>query len=209
MSSPKSRRELYSEATRAALLETATRMFTEDGFTATSLDDIATATQVTRGAVYHHFANKQALFRAVIEVQELAVVGRATEAALAQSDPWSAAMAALDTFLDSCCDSVYARLCSVEAPIALGWANWMELETEHMLGVIEKFVVMLVDAGIMPATPGRTAAQLTFHLLGGAGRIIAEAPEESRAEARATSGLVVKAMVSGLRIPTEPEGQAG
>ena len=199
MSSPKSRRELYSEATRAALVETATRMFATDGFVHTSLDDIATGTQVTRGAVYHHFANKQALFRAVIELQEADVVGRATAAALEHTEPWSAAMAALDTFLDSCCDPVYARLCWVEAPIALGWANWMDLESVHMLGSIETFVAMLVDAGILPAPTGQTAAQLMFHLLGGAGRIIAEASEESRAEARATVGLVVKGMVAGLR----------
>lgn len=190
---------MYSEATRAALVETATRMFARDGFTHTSLDDIATGTQVTRGAVYHHFSNKQALFRAVIELQEQDVVGRAMKAALAQPEPWSAAMAALDSFLDSCCDPVYARLCWVEAPVALGWADWMELETEHMLGSIETFLGALVEAGIVPATTERTAAQLVFQLLGGAGRIIAEAPADARAEARATSGRVVKAMIAGLR----------
>ena len=70
MSRPKSRRELYSEATRAALLETATAMFAERGFARTSLDDIAVATQVTRGAVYHHFESKQALFEAVFDQLE-------------------------------------------------------------------------------------------------------------------------------------------
>src|SRR6266702_432282 len=60
----RSRRELYSEATRAALLDEATRLFAERGYAGTSLEDVASASQVTRGAVYHHFEAKHALFEA-------------------------------------------------------------------------------------------------------------------------------------------------
>lgn len=201
MSSPKSRRELYSEATRAALLETAARMFTERGFTKTSLDDIAAATQVTRGAVYHHFANKQALFLATVEVQQQAVVEKAVAAALAVPDDlWAGTFAALDTFLDTCTDPTYVRLCWVEAPIALGWARMVEMEEQHMLGFIEKFVALLVEAGHIAPSPGRTAAKLVFHLLGGAGITITETSEAELAEVRSTCGTILKAMLTGLRI---------
>ncbi|MGI5126571.1 TetR family transcriptional regulator [Pseudonocardia sp. CA-107938] len=200
MSSPKSRRELYSEATRAALLETATRMFAADGFTKTSLDDIATATQVTRGAVYHHFANKTALFVAVIEAQEQVVVDRAVADALAADGEWAAAMAALDAYLDSCCDPVYGRLCWIEAPIALGYSEWLEWEADHTLGLVEKFVVSLIDAGVIGPTPVGIGSRMVFHLMGGAGSAIAGAPEDSRTQVRQECGLVIKAMVSGLRI---------
>src|ERR1700754_27350 len=115
MSRAKSRREQYSEATRAALLETATAMFAERGFARTSLDEIATATQVTRGAVYHHFDSKQALFEAVLESLEQDIVQRVTTAATAgPPDPWQAALAGLDAFLDRCCDPTYGRLCWLE-----------------------------------------------------------------------------------------------
>src|SRR5919109_3664921 len=100
MSRPKSRRELYSEATRAALLETARAMFAERGFARTSLDEIANATQVTRGAVYHHFESKQALFEAVLESLEKDMAERVVAAAAGQPDPWQAALAGLDAFLD-------------------------------------------------------------------------------------------------------------
>ncbi|HEX2176531.1 MAG TPA: TetR family transcriptional regulator, partial [Nocardioidaceae bacterium] len=66
----KSRREQYSEATRAALLEAATALFHERGFGGTALEDVAAAAQVTRGAVYHHFTNKRDLFEAVIDALE-------------------------------------------------------------------------------------------------------------------------------------------
>src|SRR3954471_24173919 len=111
MSRPKSRRELYSESTRAALLETASAMFVERGYAQTSLDDIATATQVTRGAVYHHFESKRALFEVVFIDLEKQMVERVLAAASAHDDPWAAAMAGLGTFLDCCEQAVYGRLC--------------------------------------------------------------------------------------------------
>jgi AcrR family transcriptional regulator len=69
MTEVKSRREMYSEATRAALLDEATALFAERGYAGTSLEDVASASQVTRGAVYHHFASKQALFEAVLQLR--------------------------------------------------------------------------------------------------------------------------------------------
>src|SRR4051812_37834366 len=109
MSPVKSRREAYSEATKAALLEEATRLFAEHGYAATSLEQIASATRVTRGAVYHHFASKQALFEAVLEGQERRAIEEVAAAATA-ADPWDAALLALDAFLDRCCDPTYGRL---------------------------------------------------------------------------------------------------
>src|ERR1700761_9773967 len=103
------RRELYSEATQAALLDEATRLFATRGYAGTSLEDVAAASQVTRGAVYHHFDGKQALFEAVLDAQETRAIARITAAATA-ADPLEAARQALDAFLDQCCDPVYGRL---------------------------------------------------------------------------------------------------
>src|SRR5262249_1811120 len=108
-----SRREMYSEATRAALLEEATALFAARGYAGTSLEDVASASRVTRGAVYHHFASKQALFEAVLDMQEERAMAVVVTAAAA-SDPWEAAMLALDAFLDQCCDPTYGRLVWLE-----------------------------------------------------------------------------------------------
>src|SRR3954464_11726349 len=110
MSTVKSRREQYSQATRAALVEAATRRFAEHGYAGTALEDVAADIQATRGAVYHHFANKTALFEAVFEQLETEVVQRSSAAAAGASDPWDAAIAALNTYLDDCCDPTYGRL---------------------------------------------------------------------------------------------------
>ena len=96
----KSRREQYSEATRNALLEAATALFFERGFGRTALEDVAAAAQVTRGAVYHHFTNKQQLFEAVLDSLESQAKQRVTAATAGVADPWESAMAGLDAFLE-------------------------------------------------------------------------------------------------------------
>src|SRR3989440_7680494 len=94
MSSVKSRREQYSRATRVAILDAATRRFAELGYAGTALEDVAADIQATRGAVYHHFTSKKALFEAVLEQLETDVVERSSAAAKAAPDPWHAAFAA-------------------------------------------------------------------------------------------------------------------
>lgn len=51
--------------TRQAILEAAERVFFERGVSATSLEEIAKAAGVTRGAIYWHFRNKGELFEAI------------------------------------------------------------------------------------------------------------------------------------------------
>jgi AcrR family transcriptional regulator len=199
MSRPKSRRELYSEATRAALLETATAMFAERGFARTSLDDIAVATQVTRGAVYHHFESKQAVFEAVFDALEQDMSARVTAAAAGQPDAWQAGMAALDAFLDLCCEDRYGRLCWLEGPLALGWARWMDYEKKYAYAMIDGFLQAAREEGLLGPVPATTSSQLVFHLLGGAGRTIAEAPGSERKAVRDGCAATIRRMLNGLR----------
>ncbi|HLU54466.1 MAG TPA: TetR family transcriptional regulator [Pseudonocardia sp.] len=199
MSRPKSRRELYSEATRAALLETATAMFAERGYARTSLDDIAVATQVTRGAVYHHFESKQAVFEAVFDAQEKDVTQRVAAAAAGQPNAWEAGMAALDAFLDLCCEDRYGRLCWLEGPIALGWARWMDYEQKYAYALIDGFLAAARAEGLLAPVPAATSSTLVFHLLGGAGRMIAEAPPAERRAVRDECATTIRRMLNGLR----------
>jgi AcrR family transcriptional regulator len=195
----KSRREQYSEATRAALVETATRMFAERGFAATALDDVATATQVTRGAVYHHFANKKALFEAVFEDMESDAMQRVAAAAAGVTDPWQAAMAALNAFLDRCCDPLYGQLVWHEGPVALGWHGWTQCEEQFAYGLIEQMLRALIDSGDIEPMPVDTTARFAFSLLGAAGMLLADAEEEDKARVREECALVMYRLLGGLR----------
>jgi AcrR family transcriptional regulator len=175
----KSRREIYSEATRSALLDEATRLFAERGYAATSLEDIASASQVTRGAVYHHFDGKRALFEAVLSAQETQLIARVTAAATA-ADPWEAALQALDAFLVQCCDPVYGRLVWLEGPAALGWARWREWEKEYGYGLVEGFMTSLIDSGYLERRAVTSLVRFAFWMLGGAGLALAEAADADK-----------------------------
>jgi AcrR family transcriptional regulator len=56
-----------SEETRARILEAAIKLFSKYGYNAASVDDICTEAGVSKGAFYHHFKTKQALFIALLD----------------------------------------------------------------------------------------------------------------------------------------------
>lgn len=199
MSPVKSRREQYTEATRAALLESATRLFAERGFAGTALEDVATATAVTRGAVYHHFANKQALFEAVLEKLEEEAAAQAAAAAAGAGTPWEAGFAALDDFLERCCDPVYAQVVWQQGPIALGWQHWEECEERYAFGLIEMLLRGLVDAGEIDPVPVETATRLVFSLLGAAGMALGGADAEDKTRLKDEYAGMIRRLLIGLR----------
>ncbi|WP_072476356.1 TetR/AcrR family transcriptional regulator [Amycolatopsis australiensis] len=199
MSTVKSRREQYSAATRAALLAAATRRFAENGFAGTALEDIAADIQATRGAIYHHFANKTALFEAVFEQLETEAFERSATAAARAPDPWSAAFAALDAFLDRCCDPVYGKLVWREAPIALGWLRWQAAEEQYAYGLVEQLVKALMDGGDIEPQPLEATTRLVFGMVGTAGMALAEASDADKPRVKAEYAAVIGRMAAGLR----------
>ncbi|VVJ15468.1 Uncharacterised protein [Amycolatopsis camponoti] len=199
MSTLKSRREQYSEATRAALLAAATRRFAEHGFAGTSLEEIAGDIQATRGAIYHHFASKTALFEAVFAQLETEAMELSAAAAARGTDPWSAAFAALDVFLDHCCDPGYGKLVWREAPLALGWLRWQAAEEQYAYGLVEQLIKALVDGGDIDDQPLETTTRLVFGMLGTAGMALAEASDVDKPRLKAEYAAVIGRMASGLR----------
>ena len=195
----KSRRELYSEATRTALLDEATTLFAERGYAGTSLEDVASATRVTRGAVYHHFASKQALFEAVLDLQEERATTEILAAATA-ANPWDAAILALDAYLQQCCDPVYGRLVWLEGPAALGWRRWRECERNYAYGLVERFIRDLVGGGYLDGTGFDTLVQFSFWMLGGAGLAVAEAAPLDKPRVRDEWGRLIAHSFGSFRI---------
>jgi AcrR family transcriptional regulator len=149
MVTTRSRREEYAEATNAALVESAAACFYEQGYAATSLDEVARRARVTKGAIYHHFASKRDLFMAVLEQKEEEGAGKVAAVAAAATDAWSGLIAGLDAFLDSIADPRYQRLCWVEGPAALGFEDWWECGERHEIEMIRGMLTRAAEAGIL------------------------------------------------------------
>ncbi|MFG2002763.1 TetR/AcrR family transcriptional regulator [Spirillospora sp. NPDC048911] len=201
MSRVKSRREQYSDETRAALLDAATRRFAERGFAKTSLEDVATDIRATRGAVYHHFPNKTALFEAVFDALETEMIRQVVEVAAGETDPWLSAMGAMEQFLDGSCDPVYGRIVWQEAPIAMGWQRWRECEEKYAYGLIEQMIQALRESGDLPSLPLEPVSRITFHILGAAGMALAEASPEDKPRVRDEYARVIRHLLNSSRTP--------
>ena len=111
-------------STRAALLDAALALFVERGYGATSTPDICAAAGMTRGALYHHFTDKQDLFRAVVTREAQAVALAIVEATSGGDLPArDALLNGVTAYLDAMQVGGRTRLLLIEAPAALGRAE--------------------------------------------------------------------------------------
>jgi len=76
---PKRRRAPKGEMRRMALLDAATQVFARDGYQAASMRDVADIAGITTVGLLHHFPNKVALLRALLDRRDQRVVERFSE----------------------------------------------------------------------------------------------------------------------------------
>ena len=194
----KSRREEAVDATRAALLESALRLFTERGFAGTSLDDVVRDARVTKGALYHHFrGGKLALFEAVFTEVDLRLAEQIAAAVPPDAGPWELVESGLDAYLAACSDPVVRRIMFQEGPVALGWARWRELDGCSARELLAAAVQGLLDAGEIRPQPAELLTRLLFTTLGEAGMSVAEAQDQDAARREAKELML--GLLQGLR----------
>ena len=185
-----------AESTRKALLHHGRRLFTQRGYADVSTDEVVRRAKVTKGALYHHFANKIELYRAVVEDMEDEVVAKIEAAASAHTSPSKQLRAACDAYLDACLDVNLARVLVIEAPVVLGWKTWCEIAQEHEVAALEKHLAEAVAAGIFRKQPLATMAQVLLGALNTSARVIATAPDP--AQARLQVEETVERLLQGL-----------
>jgi AcrR family transcriptional regulator len=134
--SGKSRREEYTEATRQALLAAGKEIFARDGYQAAGIEAISRAARVTRGAFYHHFEDKQALFDAVVVAMQAEAVTTINEKSRGQRKIWDRMFIGIDAYLDVCLDPAYARIVVQEAPAVLGARRFQEIEEAYPMALL-------------------------------------------------------------------------
>ncbi len=157
---------------------------------------------MTRGALYHHFKNKQDLFEAAFEELEARVVERVLSAALAQTDPWSQAVVGIDAFLEACLEPRHRRLALQEAPLALGWKRWREINDRHFVGLLRTSLETLVASRAIKPQPLEMLTRVLFVALCEAAITAADAPDAAvgRRDATSSSATCSPASGSGLAV---------
>lgn len=120
-----------TEKTRAALLQAARALFVQKGYAQTSTPEIVTAAGITRGALYHHFEDKRALFRAVVVGEAQAVAHDIDQrAAPSRASAVNALLAGSAAYLDAMAVPGRTRLLLIEGPSVLGVAEMKALDDE-------------------------------------------------------------------------------
>jgi AcrR family transcriptional regulator len=194
----KSRKLEQSLATRAALIKTARKLFARHGYAETDIETVARRTRVTRGALYHHFKDKQDLFSAVFDLEEQKLSMIVAQAASMHSGAWDAILAGCNAFLDACLDQAVQRIVLIDALAVLGWERWREIDTKYNLRLVTAALQAAVDQAIIAPRPIDSLAHLLIGALTEGAIFIAHA--DDKPAARREVGENVEQLLSGLRI---------
>ena len=191
-----SRRE-SADATRRALLRAGRELFAERGFAAVGTEEIVARAGVTRGALYHHFADKRDLFRTVHEELEQSLVADIGARIGGIDDPWELMVSGVRAFLDACIDPAVMRIALLDAPAVLGWAEWREIDARYGLGLVSFALQDSMDRGVLAPRPVRPLAHLLMGAMSEAAMLIANAADPAGARDEVEAPLI--ALVDGLR----------
>lgn len=144
-------------ATARRILEVATAQFAERGYTAASVDEVARAAGVTRGAVYHHYRSKPQLFMAVASAQQQ-LIADAIVAATDGGDGPAGLRIGSHAFLDAITRGAAARVLLVDGPAVLSWEDWRRLDSDGPAALLH---AGLVETGVNAALLGALTAALS------------------------------------------------
>src|SRR5271167_3528044 len=172
-----------SAATRAALVAAARPLFAEHGFGGVGTETIVQAAGVTRGALYHQFADKTELFEAVYEAIEEDLSRRLSDriAAAGASDPIEVMMLGADAWLDACAGQEVQQIVLLDGPAVLGWQRWREIGLRYGLGLVEGLLTHAIEVGRIPAQPVSALAHVLVGALDEAALYIARSEDQAAA----------------------------
>lgn len=193
------RRAEYAAATRDALLDAARALFAEHGYSAVSTEQVVNAAHLTRGALYHHFADKRELMAAVFASVDHALVARVRQRVAAEHDPWKALELTVVVFFDELSrDPAGQRIIFTEAPAALGWARWRELDGGRSLLLVVERLDAAITAGLIAPRDPIATGHLLMGAVNEAGMFIATKRNKSKARAVVQADLLT--LIGGLRM---------
>jgi AcrR family transcriptional regulator len=193
-----------AEHTRDALIAAARPLFATHGYAEVAAETIVADAGVTRGAMYHHFADKTELFAAVFERVEAEVSVRIADAAAAaqQSDPVELMRVGAHEWLDACADPEIHRIVLLEAPAVLGWSRWSDVANRYNIGLVRGLLEQAIEVGRIPSQPIDATAHTLLGAVREAALYLVRASDQETA--RAEVGAVIDRLIAGLATGPNP-----
>ncbi len=189
--------EERSEATRATLTQAGRKLFGTQGFYETSIDQIVQEANVTKGALYHHFAGKKELFVAVTDEVEAGVM-RSALATLRPEDPsWVQIETGVLHFLGLCVDPEIQKVLLHDGPIVLGWERWHYSERRFGMGTVYERMVTIEGLENVNQPTMNVLANMFAGVLMEAAKTIAYSDDPEKA--REPASILMKHIIKAIR----------
>lgn len=177
------------QATRAQLVDVATRLFAAHGYDGTSIQAVLEESGVSRGALYHHFPGKDSLFLAVLAEVGHRLAAQGAEAAQDAADPVDGLRIGLMSWIRAAGDPVIRQIMLIDAPTVLGWERWRELDEQGPLGEIRAALAYAADAGRIDPRHVDTFAHIVLAAANEVAMMIARAQDPATALSASESAV--------------------
>lgn len=185
-------------ATRTGILQAARKRFGEHGFGATTIDQIGAGAGVAKGAVYHHFATKEAVFEAVFHEVSKDLAEQVSAVSSTKHDVLAAMVAATKAYFSACSEGPTGQIILKDGPAVLGWERWRQIDAEHFGGEIPRALGKAMKEGLIARQPVEPLARLLLGAVTEAAIACAGRPDIRKAGNE--YGAALEALLEGLRI---------
>lgn len=183
------RKIVQGETTRAELIAIGRRLFAAHGYDGTSIDAVLAEAKLSRGALYHHFDGKDALFAAVLEAVEADVARVIAKAAAGVGEPVAAFRAGCDAWLRLARDPVVRRIALIDAPAVVGWQRWREIDERYAFGMLKAGLEAAAAAGRIRAEGVDVLAHMLLAALAEVALVVARAGDDAKAVRKAHAAV--------------------
>lgn len=186
-----------AEQTGRNILAVATAAFADQGYAHVRLEEVAAAAGVTRGAVYHRYASKEALFIEVLAAVMADVAAHVESVADSSDDkdPWARIEAGCLAFVEAATAPDVRRILLVDGPAVIGWEAWRELDAAHSRRTLEEGLGAIHADGLLRGDPLAAAILLSGALNESALWVsVAVDPTAATAALRETFPLLLSAL---------------
>ncbi len=180
------RTRLEAQETRDRIIRVATQLFQEQGFARTTISDICQAAEISKGALFHHFDTKEALFEEIWLSLETRMDKAATAAAIAKAqesdDPYEIFMAGCRIFVEYVSQKPFQQIVNIDGPVVLGREKWIKHDAEMGLRNIGSGLRYLETQGLVSPDNRKALTVLLYGALQGIAQTLSSGQAQTTAE---------------------------